>query len=281
MCSGKSPESEDEKVMLEEIGKKLAPLAHLLARFFLAEEEDIEEAVGGIGVAAMDKPKESEPSNMVLQSWQEFSKRVSVGKKHAAPSTWHETLPLARDTHLDNILSDLSAKLLGHRTLQGVDLDIRTTLVWGPGRVFLQLLAIQYQLGEELRLDGSLLKDLINELVLAPSHSNIADALQLMWEALDPLDLKQQYGWSNDEFLNRQATFNDRHTIYDPNIEPPKYVRAAMHIDNIGTQPKLCPPPPPPKSTRKRKAEVSCGHEPRRSTRHKTATLDIPSHGQE
>jgi hypothetical protein len=196
MNPDKSLASEADKARIQTLEAAIPQLADLLSSFYMRTESD-------------------EPlCNAVLASWHEWLTATSAGNKHQAPIYWLHSLPIARNPHIDEVLVSPLEKLLRHSQLLHVPFADRLSLVSGPGAAFLHLFSIQHDLSEDTNLDGGLLAEPEAKAVL-PTQSNITEALRLMWDIIDPFEIKSEKGWSFDELWQFKEQFTSDHVVYD------------------------------------------------------------------
>ncbi|KAJ7156738.1 hypothetical protein C8R46DRAFT_1294479 [Mycena filopes] len=98
------------------------------------------------------------------------------------------------------------------------------------GRAMLQLLAIQYELGEPLDLNGDTFQDLVdgNISVIRPEHLN---ALYAILVASKPKVLSHKKHWNMDDFSMCASNIIDSHLIYDFAFQSRAYRR--IHTGEI------------------------------------------------
>ena len=198
-------------------------------------------------------------SNVVLLAWHEYLSTCTTRQaKHDAVAHWPQSLPIASNPKIDDLLVTPLAQLLNHVKLSGIGLSERGPLVSAPGTVLLRLVAIQHDLGEPVTVDGALLEDIIADRVV-PAHSNVQRALEVMWSATDPfthLNGSHPQGLFQ-ELAQRRLTFNKEHIVYT-NVPTPRYLRMdsesanAPSADDIAAipGPDAASPAMPTKKTR-------------------------------
>ncbi|KAJ7141724.1 hypothetical protein C8R43DRAFT_1131342 [Mycena crocata] len=94
----------------------------------------------------------------------------------------------------------------------------------GPGSILLQLLAIQHSLGDDWDLNGSTFSDIqAGHIVLINSRG--ADALEAMWECIDPIYLRIEESRTLDRMDVFEADFKEAHAIYEMSTEVVFYQR--------------------------------------------------------
>lgn len=204
MNPDKSVTSQADKTRIQKLEAAIPQLADLLGSFFNNSESG--------------KPS----CNPVFTSWHEWLEATSARNKDQAPIYWLNSLPITRNPHIDDALVSPLESLLHHSQLSHVPFADRLPLVCGPGAAFLHLFSIQHDLGEDTNFDGTLLGELETKAVL-PTRSNIAKILQLMWDVIDPLEMKVEKGWSYDELLQFKEKFTADHVVYDEYMEEPGY----------------------------------------------------------
>ncbi|KAK7018136.1 hypothetical protein R3P38DRAFT_2981460, partial [Favolaschia claudopus] len=96
--------------------------------------------------------------------------------------------------------------------------------VLGVGRTLLQLLAIQYELGEPLDLNGDLFLDLVEENVnQVPSEFFRGQRAMIL--AMHLQVLRHRKFWDSEQFYGHVEEFNELHTTFDPTYRPANYLR--------------------------------------------------------
>jgi hypothetical protein len=91
-------------------------------------------------------------------------------------------------------------------------------------------LAIQYELNEELNLNGDTLLDLLDGSIV-PCNIDGTKALEAMFLATDPIELKHRRGWDINRFSQHMLKFNAEHAIYDPTLRPPTFAYITESVN--------------------------------------------------
>ncbi|KAJ7438873.1 hypothetical protein FB451DRAFT_1415997 [Mycena latifolia] len=134
-----------------------------------------------------------------------FSRDLKTKKKKEKPevSNWMRTLGLVPTPELEAVLLDpLEPE--------------RNKRVMGVGSVLFQILGIQQELGEELNLNGDLIRELVDGSVVPCQHDG-APALERMFAAIPLPSAKSAV------LVKRMLRFNTVHSIFDPMLRPPTY----------------------------------------------------------
>ncbi|KAJ7857923.1 hypothetical protein B0H14DRAFT_3637438 [Mycena olivaceomarginata] len=87
---------------------------------------------------------------------------------------------------------------------------------FGPGSVFLQLLAIQHSLGEAWDLNGQTFADIQTGLLL-PSPPSAVRGMDAMWASADPIIVAGENQLSTAQLATFEAIFKSAHTHYFTN----------------------------------------------------------------
>ncbi|KAJ7667359.1 hypothetical protein B0H17DRAFT_1210257 [Mycena rosella] len=125
---------------------------------------------------------------------------------------------LVPTAELEAVLMTPLSALLRHGVLFHLIEDEQNQRVMGVGSVLLQLLAIQMELGEPLKVKGDLLVDL-RDRAITPCPTDGAKALEAMFGAIRVPSGKAAV------WFKRMMEFNRDHTIYDAQFRLPTFRR--------------------------------------------------------
>ncbi|KAJ6465519.1 hypothetical protein C8R47DRAFT_1079299 [Mycena vitilis] len=187
-------------------------------------------------------------SNPVIRSREDFFKDEPYTLKKSV--VWMRSCGFDPTPALESMLEEPLAALRAH-PLMRADSDDSHRMVWGPGSVFLQVLAIQHSNGEPWDLNGQTFCDVrAGRLVFSPPRA--LEGLTTMWLSIDPVDVATENHWSFPEVSRYEAEFRPCDVVFyqrlqasPPTTTPP--VRIQHNGQNILTAAGLPPDNRPPK----------------------------------
>ncbi|KAJ7823116.1 hypothetical protein B0H13DRAFT_2376254 [Mycena leptocephala] len=154
-------------------------------------------------------------------------------KKSSARDTeageWLSNLRLTPTPELESLMQPPMHELLNRSVLRVPEVE-RRRRVLAVGSALLQLLAIQYELNEELNLNGDTLLDLLDGSIV-PCKIDGTKALEAMFLATDPIELKHRRGWDINRFSQHMLKFNAEHALYDPTLRPQTFARITESVN--------------------------------------------------
>ncbi|KAJ7732049.1 hypothetical protein DFH07DRAFT_781037 [Mycena maculata] len=171
-------------------------------------------------------------TGVVLKSSQCYEQYFSNRQESARDTEaehWLISLRLSPTPGLESLMQPPMQELI-RRRVRGIPIAERKRHVFSIGSALLQLLAIQHQLGEQLNLNGDTMRDLLDGAII-PCRLDGSEALEAMFLATDPLELKHKRGWDLNRFSSHLLRFNSDHTIYDPSLSPPTFKRICPSSD--------------------------------------------------
>lgn len=198
-----------------------------------ARYDTIIPALGAL-LARLDAP-DIVATNPVARSWSNWLRKCTVAQKRSAAQNWAASLPFDADTQVIDLLDDPLAQLLALPALSDLSRSDQYDRVCGPGAVFLQLVAIQHELGEDSSLDGTLLDELDQGVIARPTVA-YRKVLTKMWSSIDPLELKLERNWSFEQLNSYQIDFDRNHIVYDANLDLPSYERKTTKRKRVRSE---------------------------------------------
>lgn len=194
-----------------------APLNHPLVAIFSASITRL-----SVVLAAFNK------DHPVIRCYTEYFSNKPSSARDTKAGEWLSNLRLSPTPELESLMQLPMHELL-NRSVLGVPAVERRRCVLAVGSVLLQLLAIQHQLDEELNLNGDTLLDLLDGSTV-PCKMDGTKALEAMFLATDPIELKDRRGWDVNRFSQHMLKFNAAHTVYDSSLRPPTFERVAPSV---------------------------------------------------
>ncbi|KAJ7825885.1 hypothetical protein B0H14DRAFT_2596228 [Mycena olivaceomarginata] len=151
-------------------------------------------------------------SNPVIESHEAyFTDNLYTARKSI---DWMHACSFDPTPALEAMLVEPLAALVEHPLL-AQDIDA-VRKIFGPGSVFLQLLAIQHSLGEAWDLNGQTFADIQTGLLL-PSPPSAVRGMDAMWASADPIIVAGENQLSTAQLATFEAIFKSAHTHYFTN----------------------------------------------------------------
>ncbi|KAJ7203466.1 hypothetical protein C8J57DRAFT_1620297 [Mycena rebaudengoi] len=150
-----------------------------------------------------------EASNDVIKSYLDYFSQVRPTLAHEEQWLFeNDMVGSARSPALGAMLESVEQELFNHRHLDHIQLAKRISLASGPGILLLKLLAVQYNLGENLDLNGNVLSRMKTGLLL-PSPSPWG-TMKAMFRSTSP-SLVVSGHRAHTNLIN---AFTNRHSVY-------------------------------------------------------------------
>jgi hypothetical protein len=159
----------------------------------------------------------------VVRCYNDYFSKKKSSARDTEVAEWLSALRLSPTPELESLMQPPMHELL-NRSVLGIAPVERRRRVLSVGFALLQFLAIQHELKEELNLNGDTLLDLLDGSIV-PCKIEGSKALDAMFLATEPLELKHRRGWDLDRFLQHRLKFDAAHTVYDPSLRPPTFKR--------------------------------------------------------
>ncbi|KAF8142419.1 hypothetical protein K438DRAFT_1784824 [Mycena galopus ATCC 62051] len=153
-----------------------------------------------------------------------FRSRKEVERRKNA-GNWMASLGLVPTPELEVVLDAAMAALLRHENFLSILEEECEMRVMGVGSALLQILAVQYEIGEPLDLNGDILMDFFADRVV-PCPTDGPKALEAMFAATPFPEVNT----GSNDLLKQMLIFNKAHAFYDPHFRPPTFRRAGESI---------------------------------------------------
>ncbi|KAJ6600906.1 hypothetical protein B0H10DRAFT_1958521 [Mycena sp. CBHHK59/15] len=124
------------------------------------------------------------------------------------------------------------------RNVLGIQPVEQRRRVFSVGSALLQLVTIQHELREELDLNGNTFLDLLDQSII-PWEFNGSDALEAMFLATNPVELKHRKGWDLNRLTRHMLQFNAAHAMYDTSLRSLTFKRASPSLPHYPNEPIL------------------------------------------